>query len=114
MTTTRKTLKITALAAILIAASAAAAQAEPHAITEWDVTIVHDCHALYLDGHVGSSVEKADHSTAYDCYKRDQRVYETLVDMAVQGTSSEQDDKLRRLVFQDKAYFELSLDSDEK
>jgi hypothetical protein len=105
----------TTLAILLISAGASAQNPEQHVITEGDLTIIHDCHGIYLDEHDGSAtLANAEHSTAYECYRTEHPVYETLVDMEAQGKISEQDRRLRRLVLDDVTYFELSLDSDEK
>jgi hypothetical protein len=99
-----KTCKITALAAILITASVATAQthtAKHHAITEDDVTLIHDCHAIYLD------VEGTDLKPS----RVEEPVYSTLID---RDKLSESDGKLYGIVKEDVAYFGLNLDSFEK
>jgi hypothetical protein len=125
-------ISITLAVALLVVVAGASAQnphtthphIKQHVITNGDITIVQDCHVIYLDADDAFRQEQAEkgsamlakpqHSTAYSCYTTEKPVYDTLVDMDVHDKLNEKGKKLLALVLDDVSYFAISLDADEK
>jgi hypothetical protein len=101
-----KTFKITALAAILIAASAATAQSnQPHVPTDGDITLIHDCHTVYLD--VEGTDMKPSHSTSFQCWQIEEPVFSFL---SHEQNLTGQGADLYQMVLTDMRYFATNLD----